>query len=154
MHTPKAKRTVWLLALISLLAEPFVEYVYYRTNLRRGAYPANADSIGIPIFQFAFGWVVTLPFVLAFIWFALRDYPGSVSFVAWNSARPVWSAAWSIILSLLAASYAWFALQSAMRGFPLDVAAALLSTYLMLCFRSSIIFSRAFMRASQAIRSV
>lgn len=154
MQTPRMKRTVWLLTLLSVFAQPFVEFVYYSTNLDRGAYPVDADSISIPLFQLAFGWLVTLPAVLAFVWFALRDYPGSVSFIAHNSRRPIWSFVWSLVLLLLAASYVWFAFQSIMRGFPLDVAAALLSTYLVLCFRSSIIFSRAFMRPSQVIQSV
>jgi hypothetical protein len=153
-RTPKAKRTVWLLAVVSILAEPIVEVVYYTTNLRRGAYPVNADSIAIPIYQFTFGWLVTLPVVLAFVWFVLRDYPGSVSFLAYNTERPVWSFLWSAVLLLLVASYVWFAVQSITRGFPLDVAAALLSIYLLLCFRSSIVFSRAFVRRSQAMRSV
>jgi hypothetical protein len=154
IRTPKAKRTVWLLAVLSILAEPVVEVIYYKTNLHRGAYPSNADSIIIPIYQFIFGWVVTLPVMLGFVWFALRDYPGSVSFLAYNTARPVWSFLWSVVLLLLAASYVWFAGQSIMRGSPLDVAASLLSIYPLLCFRSSIVFSKAFVRRPQDTRSV
>ncbi len=154
IQTPRLKRTVWLLVLLAVFAEPFVEYVYYSTNLERGVYPPDADSIGIPLFQFAVAWIVTLPVVLGFVWFALRDYPGSVSFMAHNSGRPIWSLAWSVVLLLLAASYVSFAFRSVARGFPLDVAAASLNVYLVLCLRSSVIFSRAFMRPSQVIQSV
>jgi hypothetical protein len=154
IQTPKMKRTAWLLALVSILAQPLVEAVYYSTNLGRGAYPTDADSIGIPIFQFVFGWLLTLPVVIAFVWFALREYPGSVPLAAYNTARPIWSFLWSAVLLLLAASYVWFAFQSIMRGLPFDVAAALLSIYLLLCLRSSVVYSSAFMRRSQAMRSV
>ncbi len=148
------KRTVWLLALLSIFAQPFVEATYYAAALRRGAFPPEADSIGIPISQFVFGWLVSLPVVFLFIWFALREYPGSVPLAAHNTSRPVWSFLWSAFLLLLAASYTWFAFQSIRRGFPVDVAAALLSIYLLLCLRSSVVFSSVLVRRSQAIRSV
>ncbi|MBK7999553.1 MAG: hypothetical protein IPK15_12775 [Verrucomicrobia bacterium] len=88
LKTPKRKWVVWLLAVGNLLAMPLVEEVYYETNLRRGAYPPEADSIGIPIMQFIAGWVVTLPVFLALIWFGFGEYPGAVSFVAFNKKRP------------------------------------------------------------------
>ena len=101
------------MALVHVFSQPLVERVYYETNLRRGVYPPEADSIGIPIMQFMAGWLVTLPVVLAFIWFALREYPGSVSFLAYNSTRPAWSAVWSALLGVAAAYYLYFAVRSA-----------------------------------------
>jgi hypothetical protein len=92
---------VWLFALGSLFSMPIVERIYYETNLRRGAYSPEADSIGIPIAQFMFGWVVTLPLFVAFTWFALREYPGNVSFLAFNGRRRVWSWVWSVLFSAI-----------------------------------------------------
>src|SRR4030095_5993529 len=146
LHTPKRKVVLWVLALVSLMAEPVVEAVYYRTSLGRGMFPTNADSIAIPIAQFFVGWLVTLPLVLAFIWFALREYPGSVSFFTFNANRPIWSTVWSALLGLVAASFSLFAIQSALRLYPLDVVDSLLSTYLVLCFRSSLVYSTAFIK--------
>ena len=133
------------LALVSLLAQPAVETVYYRTSLGRGMYPTNADSVAIPITQFLAAWLIALPVLVAFIWFALREYPGRISFLAFNANRPVWSTVWSVLLGLGAGSFLLFAIQSALRLYPLDVVDALLSTYLLLCFRSSLVYSTAFM---------
>ncbi len=144
LHTPKRKAILWVLALVSLLAQPAIETVYYRTSLERGMYPTNADSIGIPIAQFFMAWIVALPLLVTFIWFALREYPGKVSFLAFNVNRPIWSSVWSALLGLAAASFIVFAAQSAVRLYPLDVVNAVLSTYLLLCFRSSLVYSTAF----------
>jgi hypothetical protein len=58
-RTPNRKLTLWIFALLYLLVQPVVEAIYYITNQSRGAYPVNADSIAIPIFQFTFGWLIT-----------------------------------------------------------------------------------------------
>lgn len=96
--------------------------------------------------QFMAGWVITLPVFLALIWFGFREYPGAVSFLAFNKKRPVWSGVWSFLLVLLVAYEFYFAIKSVAGRFPLDAAHALFTLYLLLCFRSSVVFSTAFQK--------
>jgi hypothetical protein len=86
------------LAAVLYLTAPIVERFYYSTELARGSYPVNADSIGLPIGLFTIVWLIGLPVAAALIWFVLRSYPGSVSVFGFNAARPYWSAVWSLKL--------------------------------------------------------
>lgn len=101
--------------------------------------------------QFMAGWVITLPVFLALIWFGFREYPGAVSFVAFNRKRPVWSSVWSLLLVLLAVYEVHCAIKSAVGRFPLDVAHAMVTFYLLLCFRSSVVFSTTFQKRADEV---
>jgi hypothetical protein len=52
---------------------------YYSRLSNEGAFPPEADSIGIPIIETAITVFVVAPFLNAFLWFASRQYPGSIS---------------------------------------------------------------------------
>src|ERR1043165_10067992 len=93
------------------------------------------------------GGLSHLPLFIGFIWFALRDYPGSVSFAAYDRTRPWWSFIWSTLVLLLVACYIYFAFRSVLGRFPLDVIDSLAAIYLLFCFRSSLMYSRGFRRA-------
>ncbi len=146
LRTPKNIISVIFLAVALYLTAPFVEWYFYTTELARGSFPSDADSISIPLFQFAVGWVLGAPVATLLIWFALRDYLGAVSLFAFNRARPVWSAFWTLVFGFLIFKHLTFAFVSVQKSQPFDVIQPLLLAYLMLCLRSSLIYSSFFGR--------
>ena len=79
LATPKHRASLWVLANICWITVVPATALYFDRQLRRGAYPVDADSIGIPILGIA-TWVVTLLLPINFVWwFLLRRYPGRVS---------------------------------------------------------------------------
>lgn len=140
LRTPKNRISVAASAAVLYLTAPIIEWFYYSTELARGSYPVNADSIGLPISLFTIVWLIGLPLVAALIWLALRSYPGSVSLFGFNAARPYWSVVWSVLFAYLVFQDVFFCVQSAFLGNPLDVAQSGLMAYLLLCLRSSIVY--------------
>ncbi|HLM60641.1 MAG TPA: hypothetical protein VK308_07555 [Pyrinomonadaceae bacterium] len=126
------------------LTAPLVEWYFYTTELARGSFPPDADSIAIPLFRFIIVWVLGAPVAALLIWFALRDYPGAVSLFAFNRARSLWSAAWTLVFGYLIVHEIAFAIVSVQKSQPFDVVRSLLLAYLMLCLRSSLIYSNFF----------
>lgn len=141
-HTPRLKFVPWSLALGWLALQPVASWIYYETNCRRGAYPPEADSIIIGQMGAVIGWGITLPLFLGFFWFCFRHYPGRVSLFAFTRERPVWSSVWTTVLLAVAALEIWSLISSVMGLFPLDVLSELLAIYLLLCCRSSLMYSR------------
>ena len=139
-RTPKSRTSVAVLAAVLYLTAPFVEWVYYSAELARGSYPVSADSIGLPIGLVTIAWLIGLPLAAALIWVTLRSYPGSVSLLGFNAARPYWSAVWSVLFAYLVFQSIFFCVQSVSLGHPLDVAQSGLIAYLFLCLRSSIVY--------------
>ena len=82
ISTPKHRGTLWVLANISLLAIVPAAALYFDRMQRAGAYPVEADSIGLPIMGIAM-WVFILlvPLNVGW-WFLLRRYPGKSSLFA------------------------------------------------------------------------
>lgn len=79
LTTPKHRASLWVLANVSWIAVVPAAALYFNRQLLRGAYPLEADSIGLPIVGIAM-WVITLIFPLNLVWwFLLRRYPGRVS---------------------------------------------------------------------------
>jgi hypothetical protein len=140
-HTPCRKLVPWSLALGWLVLQPVASWVYYETNYRRGAYPPEADTIIIGQMSAVTGWGITLPLFLGFFWFCFRQYPGRVSFFAFTRERPVWSSIWTAVLLALVALEVWALIGSATGLFPLDALSELLAIYLLLCCRSSLMYS-------------
>ena len=126
------------LAAFLYVTAPVVNAVYYWVEDGRGAYPSNADSIGIPIYYFAIALLVFSPIYAALVWLATRSYQGSLSLVAFNLRRPLWSGFWSLLLGGLVLVNLHDAAEKAIRVLPLDVVSDLAWTYLLLCLRSSL----------------
>ena len=126
------------LAAVLYVTAPLVEAVYYRTQDERGAYPPNADSIGIPIFAFAVGVLILSPFYALAVWGAARSYRGGLSLLAFDRARPARAIFWSVTLGGLALYGVGSAVYSAVQVLPLDCLASLLWAYLLACLRSSL----------------
>lgn len=144
LKTPKKRATVVALAIVLYLTAPLTEWYYLNTELERGSFPANADSIILPIFRFVIGWLIMSPFIALFIWLTLRAYPGRVSLFSFNFERSYWSVIWSMLFAVPVFYEIFFAAESIYRLNPLDVVQPLLTAYLLLCLRSSIIYSRLF----------
>ena len=138
-HTPGKRFVPWVLALGWLSLQPVASWVYHETNLRRGAYPPEADSSSIGQTQVVVGWAITLPVFLGFFWFCLRNYPGRVSLLAFDRKRPLRSSIWTAILLAGAGAEISALIRSIADWFPLDVLSESLAIYLLLCFRSSLV---------------
>jgi hypothetical protein len=83
------------------VTQPIVVAVFYRTELFRGAYPTDADSIGIPIFGFAIIWALLTPLVAWTLWRGLRQAPEHSSLLAFDRMRPVAATAWSVGFAIM-----------------------------------------------------
>jgi len=140
-QTPRRKLTVWILSLSWLAFQPVATWVYYAANSRRGTYPPEADTIIVGQMQATVGWVVTLPIFLTFFWFCFRKYPGRVSFLAFNPERIAWSSIWSTLLIGIGVIEFWSLISNILGLYPLDVLSNSLALYLLLCCRSSLMFS-------------
>src|SRR5689334_773868 len=89
LTTPKHRAVLWFLANISWIAVVPAAVLYFSRQQAQGAYPVDADSIGIPIAGLAM-WVVTLVVPLNLVWFfLLRHYPGRVPLSASGNGMPV-----------------------------------------------------------------
>ncbi|MGI8641377.1 MAG: hypothetical protein ACR2MG_15700 [Pyrinomonadaceae bacterium] len=146
LRTPKNRISVIFLAVALYLTAPFVEWYFYTTELARGSFSPDADSIAIPLFQFAVGWVLGAPIAALLIGFALRDYPGAISLFAFNRVRPVWSAVWTLVFGYMVFKHLVFAFASVQKSQPFDVIQPMLLAYLTLCLRSSLVYSNLFSR--------
>ena len=79
LGTPKHRATLWVFANVAWIAVSPAAALYFDRQQRNGAYPVDADSIGLPIMGIAV-WVIVLLLPLNFVWwFLLRRYPGRVS---------------------------------------------------------------------------
>ena len=79
LASPKHRAVLWLLANISWFGVVPAAVLYFSRQQAQGAYPVDADSIGIPIAGIAM-WVVALILPLNLVWFfLLKHYPGRVS---------------------------------------------------------------------------
>lgn len=146
LRTPKNGISVIFLAVALYLTAPLVEWYFYTTELARGNFPPDADSIAIPLFQFSVVWVLGAPVAALLIGFALRDYPGAVSLFGFNRARPVRSAFWTLVFGFFVFEHLTFAIASVQKSQPFDVIQSILLAYLMLCLRSSLVCSNFFSR--------
>jgi hypothetical protein len=73
------RATLWVFANVAWIAVSPAAALYFDRQQRNGAYPVDADSIGLPIMGIAV-WVIVLLLPLNFVWwFLLRRYPGRVS---------------------------------------------------------------------------
>ena len=145
-RTPKDGRSVLLVAMVWWLLMPIAEGVFYYTNRLRGEYPPPGNHIEIPVGLFFIGWIVITPALVALVWFCLRQYPGAVSLFAFNTGRPVWSAAWTLAALWHFYSEIPFLYASIRDRYPMDLITGLIEVYLMLCLRSSVIYSASFTR--------
>jgi hypothetical protein len=88
LTTPKHRGVLWAAANIALDALVPAAVLYFGRELNAGAYPVDADSIGIPIKGIAM-WVLILlvPLNLA-LWLLLRGYAGKTALTASTQGLP------------------------------------------------------------------
>src|ERR1019366_4969733 len=105
VKTPRAKWLVIMAAVVLYAVTPFVEAQYYSTELARGSYSTNADSIGIPIFQTLIGLAIVAPPFLVLLWLGTRRYVAGARLTAWNSKAGIlaflWTAVWGGLAAVL-----------------------------------------------------
>jgi hypothetical protein len=101
-RTPQRVHGPLLLGLVLYVAAPLLDIQYYSAMLRRGAYPTNADSIGLPIgFSFAAS-LLFAPVFLVLLWVALRRYAPGTRLNVWRRDRMALT--WAATLGCLAIS--------------------------------------------------
>ena len=116
-RTPQRVHGPLLLGLVLYTAAPLLDAQYYSTMLRRGAYPPNADSIGIPIaFSFAAG-LLFAPVFLGLLWVALRRYVPGTPLGVWRRDRMIVSWAASVGCLAVGALAVESAIYMAAQGF-------------------------------------
>jgi hypothetical protein len=138
--TPENKSSVAILAGLLYLTAPIVEWVFYSTELARGTFPVNADSISIPLFGFMVVWLIGAPEAVLIVWFVLRSYPGRVPLFGINRNRPIWSFVWSAVFVFLVYKLLSFDFQSVFRANPLDVVQSTGLALLFLYIRCSVVY--------------
>ena len=77
--TPKHRVVLWVAANLSLVALVPAAVMYFSRELKAGAYPVDADSIGIPIMGTLMSVLGLLLPVNIACWLLLRRYPGKVA---------------------------------------------------------------------------
>ena len=93
-------------AVVLFLAAPLAQVAYYSAELRRGAFPPDADSISIPIVQFTVGLLMASPILAGLVWVGIRRYTAPRLF-NWASSAPAGSLWWSGVFGFAAALCAW-----------------------------------------------
>jgi hypothetical protein len=150
VRTPRSKWSLLLGLLLAYCATPLAVASYYLTELRRGAYPVEADSIGIPIFQSVVVLLTMTPLVFIAGWMAVRNYRSSAVLWAWAPSRPVAAALWTTFLGAVALAQGVMALGLAQTAHGLPAMYAIASAYMSLLLRASIVagLERAIERAA------
>jgi hypothetical protein len=90
----------WL-TLLLILVQPIFSISHYFWNDMAGAYPINADSIGIPIFREIISWIFLAPVALIGAFWALTRHFHPIPLLKWNEHRPIWSSIWTGVFALL-----------------------------------------------------
>ena len=139
LYTPRKAWQLAITAVIIYASAPMFAIAYYSEMQRKGAYPPDADSLGIPFYYVtqAAKWL-SLPF-LAVVLLLVWRYPGSVPLRVWNSARPVWSWAWTILFGVAIAAAASSLVDVWRWKLPLELLNVVLWVWLLLAFRAVVV---------------
>jgi hypothetical protein len=119
VRIPRARWPVVASAIALFLVAPLIEAAHYYRELSRGAYPPEADSISIPIFQFTVGLGMLSPALATIVWAATRHYPSGAPLLTWSVLRPLRSWAWTVLFGAAALLLAADAVFLASAGDPL-----------------------------------
>ncbi|MBN1182336.1 MAG: hypothetical protein JXB49_08630 [Bacteroidales bacterium] len=141
MSTPaKAKILAMYIAFI-WFCSPIVEAIYYSTELKRGSYPPESDTVIIPIMQFTISWFLLTPLIVAFVWWLVKHYPGKVSLLSWNREKQFKSYIITTIISIFVICELVFVFKSIARNHIIDVISTLLTIHIALIVRASMVMS-------------
>jgi hypothetical protein len=131
-------RIAWALAFW-WMPQPVAAWWFYHLELELGAYPIDADGIGIPILLFIAGWLVWTPLIVWLVWWiATRGSRGPLSWLAFDRAHAIWCGLWSLLLvvaALVQIRSTWASLRD---GFISDVVFSLLGAVVLLAARAAL----------------
>lgn len=89
-ETPRNRSTVQLYGFMLVAVQPLFSYFHYTWNEAVKPYPANADSLSIPIFMEIILWVFLAPLAVLTISLLTRQYQGGISlFTRLTTAKKV-----------------------------------------------------------------
>jgi len=103
--TPGSRWTVAAIAAVLFLTAPVAFLSYLMTELGASADPGDDAEAVRAWGGFLITWIATIPLTWGFVWLAIRRYPGRVPLMAWNAARPVWSAGWTMFAGASAGAF-------------------------------------------------
>jgi hypothetical protein len=139
------KRTqITVLIAVWWIAQPLLEVRFYQRELQRGAFPVNADSIGIPIAAFVLGWLIVTPVIVWVVWWIACRAPHRFSWLEFDTSRPTWCVVWTVILPVFAIAELSGMIESIRTLYLLDVlmsgagAASAMAARAALCARPSL----------------
>jgi len=138
LRTPRSLWIVASLAAFLYVFAPVENIVFLRTQLDRGVFPVNADSIGIPIYWFTLMLIVLSPVYVLFAYAALRRYVGGVPLWAFDTSQWLRSTVWTLVYGGLVATAVYQVGYYIQLRMPLSVAVSVLWAYLLLCIRASL----------------
>ena len=92
----------WFLAIFMPFLLVALAVVHFSVRQLRGEFPADGDSISIPIGTSILLAVALLPILLGVTWLCVRTASGRRRLLAWNDDRPVLSIAATIVFGTLA----------------------------------------------------
>lgn len=142
LRTPKRRALFLAYMILVFLAQPAVVAWYYRETLRRGWYPAEADSIGIPIFSNFLVWFLALPLVAWMLVWLWRRYEPSVGLLILRSSSRVRSIGYSVLSSLVVLAGILWVAEGIREALWLIAIYALISIHAALVLRASALGAR------------
>ncbi|HEX2726437.1 MAG TPA: hypothetical protein VHN20_11505, partial [Beijerinckiaceae bacterium] len=137
-----SRRALMLLAAITYVSFVPTLGAALSDDVDRGELPWWGDSIGLPLFSFAFVILVTLPMLLAVVWFGIRRAQLPASLWGFDRARPIASLAATLILGGLALGIAYTIAREVIVGSPYAIPPLLCSAYVVLCVRAALLAPR------------
>lgn len=144
LETPRRWLFLGIAGTLLILTQPVFSVLRYYWNLQTGAYPVNADSIGIPIYYEFISWMILAPVALCGLWWAVWKYPNARPVFGWNRQRPIWNVFWTILFTLLIAACALEVPHALRRANLPAIINVILWIFLFLCLRAVVVFKRSF----------
>jgi len=88
LSTPKTRTPLLVYGILLVLVQPVFSAAHYMWNLDRGAYPPDADSIGIPIIGEWIAWFFLAPLAILLVVLALKKYNSTIPLFGRKSFAP------------------------------------------------------------------
>lgn len=134
------KLVLSLLVIATFFLNLIVEWRNYRLDFLRGAFPADADSIGLPMGLYLIVWIAAIPFVLVALWSISKTNTDRLSILSYNSRRLALSFAVSLLFIFALSWNLFHIFEPSSRNDLLGVVYAIAETYTLACLRVVIIF--------------
>lgn len=134
------KLVLSVLVIATFFLNLIVEWRSYWIDFLRGAFPVEADSIGLPMGRYLIVWVGAIPFATVAIWCIAETNTDHLSILSYNSRRQVLSFTVSLLFIFALSWNLFHIVERSSRNDLLSAAYAVAETYVLACLRVVIIF--------------